>query len=210
VKDYIAKVKDAVRDLELEEVPVMLREALDAGEAPNMLLAGMCDGMAEVGKLFESGEYYLADLVLAGEVMKDGLEVLEPLLQSGEAQSKGTVVVCTVKGDVHDIGKNLVATMLKSSGFQVVDLGVDVEAEKVVDAVRSNGAGAVALSVLLTSMVDSIGDVVRALDAAGLRDEVKIAIGGACTTDELAERMKVDALGRDAVEAIRIFESFFA
>jgi 5-methyltetrahydrofolate--homocysteine methyltransferase len=210
VKDYIAKVKDAVRDLELEEVPVMLREALDAGEAPNMLLAGMCDGMAEVGKLFESGEYYLADLVLAGEVMKDGLEVLEPLLQSGEAQSKGTVVVCTVKGDVHDIGKNLVATMLKSSGFQVVDLGVDVEAEKVVDAVRSNGAGAVALSVLLTSMVDSIGDVVRALDAAGLRDGVKIAIGGACTTDELAERMKVDALGRDAVEAIRIFESFFA
>jgi 5-methyltetrahydrofolate--homocysteine methyltransferase len=125
-------------------------------------------------------------------------------------QSKGTVVVCTVKGDVHDIGKNLVATMLKSSGFQVVDLGVDVEAEKVVDAVRSNGAGAVALSVLLTSMVDSIGDVVRALDAAGLRDGVKIAIGGACTTDELAERMKVDALGRDAVEAIRIFESFFA
>jgi 5-methyltetrahydrofolate--homocysteine methyltransferase len=210
VKDYIAKVKDAVRDLELEEVPVMLREALDAGEAPNMLLAGMCDGMAEVGKLFESGEYYLADLVLAGEVMKDGLEVLEPLLQSGEAQSKGTVVVCTVKGDVHDIGKNLVATMLKSSGFEVIDLGVDVEAEKVVDAVRSNGAGAVALSVLLTSMVDSIGDVVRALDAAGLRDGVKIAIGGACTTDELAERMKVDALGRDAVEAIRIFESFFA
>jgi methanogenic corrinoid protein MtbC1 len=210
VEDYIAKVKVAVRDLELEEVPVMLREALDAGEAPNVLLAGMCDGMAEVGKLFESGEYYLADLVLAGEVMKDGLEVLEPLLQEGEAQSKGTVVVCTVKGDVHDIGKNLVATMLKSSGFEVVDLGVDVEAAKVVDAVRTNGAGAVALSVLLTSMVDSIGDVVRALDAAGLRDGVKIAIGGACTTDELAERMGVDALGRDAVEAVRIFESFFA
>ena len=210
MEDYVVKVKDAVRDLELEEVPVMLREALDAGEAANVLLAAMCDGMAECGKLFESGEYYLADLVLAGEVMKDGLEVLEPLLQTDEAQSKGTVVVCTVKGDVHDIGKNLVGTMLKSSGFEVVDLGVDVEASKVVDAVRSNGAGAVALSVLLTSMVNSIGDVVSALEAAGLRDGVKIAIGGACTTDELAERMGVDALGRDAVEAVRIFESFFA
>jgi methanogenic corrinoid protein MtbC1 len=210
VEDYDSKVKDAVRELELEEVPAMLGEALDAGASAETLLTAMCDGMTEVGGLFESGEYYLADLVLAGEIMKDGLEVLAPLLKADEAKSKGTVVVCTVKGDVHDIGKNLVAMMLTSSGFEVIDLGVDVDAVKVVDAVRSKGAGAVGLSVLLTPMVGSIGEVVRALEAAGLRDRVKIAIGGACTTDALASKMRVDALGLNAVEAVRIFESFFA
>ena len=119
-------------------------------------------------------------------------------------------MLCTVKGDIHDIGKNLVATMLSSAGYKVVDLGTDVSEDKIVEAVRSNNAGAVGLSVLLTPMVESIRDVVNALKAAGLRDQVKIAIGGACTTQELADKMGVDALGRDAVEAIRIFEGFFA
>ncbi len=208
MEDYIGKVKVVVRDLELEDTPDLLREALDAGITAPELLAAMCDGMSEVGSLFEKGEYYLADLVLAGEVMKDGLEVLEPLLEGCEAMAKGTVVLCTVKGDVHDIGKNLVATMLKSSGFEVIDLGVDVDAARVVDAVKFSGARGVGLSVLLTSMVDSIGEVVKELDSAGLRDQVKIAIGGACTTEELVRKMGVDALGRDAVEAVRIFESF--
>ncbi len=210
MEEYTEKVKAAVRDLELEDTPGLLHEALDAGVSAPELLAAMCGGMSEVGALFEKGEYYLADLVLAGEVMKDGLEVLEPLLEGGEATAKGTVVICTVKGDVHDIGKNLVGTMLKSGGFEVIDLGVDVDAAKIVDAVKSSGAKGVGLSVLLTSMVDSIREVVQALDSAGLRGQVKIAIGGACTTDELAEKMGVDALGRDAVEAVRIFESFMA
>jgi methylmalonyl-CoA mutase cobalamin-binding domain/chain len=210
MEDYEGKVKDAVRDLELEQVPVMLAEALDAGAGAEGLLNAMCDGMTEVGGLFESGEYFLADLVLAGEIMKDGLELLAPLLKADEVKSKGTVVVCTVKGDVHDIGKNLVVMMLTSSGFEVIDLGVDVDPSKVVDAVRSKGAGAVGLSVLLTPMVGSIGEVVEALQDAGLRDRVKIAIGGACTTEALASKMGVDALGRSAVEAVRIFESFFS
>ena len=209
VEDYNGKVKEGVRDLELEEVPGLLREALGAGVTADELLGAMCAGMSEVGSLFEQGEYYLADLVLAGEVMKDGLEVLKPLLDAGKATSKGTVVICTVKGDVHDIGKNLVGMMLKSSGFEVIDLGVNVDPLKVVEAVKSNGAGAVGLSVLLTSMVASVGEVVKALDVAGLRENVKIAIGGACTTEQVVEQMGVDALGRDAVEAVRIFESFF-
>jgi 5-methyltetrahydrofolate--homocysteine methyltransferase len=140
--------------------------------------------------------------------MKEGLEVLEPRLQAGSMGVKGAVVLCTVKGDVHDIGKNLVGTMLSSTGYEVIDLGTDVPEDKVVEAVRANNAVAVGLSVLLTPMVESIGAVVRALEAAGLRDQIKIAIGGACTTDELARRMGVDAVGRDAVEAVRIFDGF--
>ncbi|MDI7253161.1 MAG: cobalamin-dependent protein, partial [Actinomycetota bacterium] len=123
---------------------------------------------------------------------------------------KGTVVLCTVKGDIHDIGKNLVGTMLKSAGFRVVDLGVDVPAERVVEAARSESAFAVGLSVLLTTMTGSIGEVVEALRRAGLRDGVKVAIGGACTTPEMVERYGVDALGRDAVEAVRIFSEWAA
>jgi 5-methyltetrahydrofolate--homocysteine methyltransferase len=197
-------------ELDLDAIAPAVQSALDAGEEPSLILANMADGMAAVGELFESGEYFLADLVLAGEGMKEGLEVLEPHLKADAMGQKGTVVLCTVKGDIHDIGKNLVATMLSSAGYKIIDLGTDVHADKVVEAVRENQAGAVGLSVLLTPMVDSIGAVVSALKAAGLRDQVKIAIGGACTTQELADKMGVDALGRDAVEAIRIFEGFFS
>jgi 5-methyltetrahydrofolate--homocysteine methyltransferase len=208
--EQLDKVKVALTELDLDAIAPAVKEALDDGEDPTLILASMADGMAAVGELFEKGEYFLADLVLAGEGMKEGLEVLEPHLEAGTTGQKGTVVLCTVKGDIHDIGKNLVATMLSSAGYNVVDLGTDVPEDKVVDAVRANQAGAVGLSVLLTPMVGSIGDVVSALEEAGLRDQVKIAIGGACTTQELADRMGVDALGRDAVEAIRIFDGFFS
>jgi dimethylamine corrinoid protein len=202
------KLKKAVAELEIDDIAPLVTQALDEGETPTAVLGDMCQGMGVVGELFEKGEYYLADLVLAGEGMKEGLEVLEPLLKAGETGGKGTVVLCTVKGDIHDIGKNLVATMLSSSGFKVVDLGSDVSEAEVVEAVRSNNAQAVGLSVLLTSMVQSIADVVKALESAGLRQQVKIAIGGACTTQELVDKMGVDAMGRDAVEAVRIFEGF--
>ena len=205
--EYLEKAKKAITDLELEDIEKIVSSALDAGEEPQAVLDAMCAGMGAVGDLFEEGEYFLADLVLAGEVMKDGLKVLEPHLEVDSMGKKGTVVIFTVKGDVHDIGKNLVGTMLSTSGFNVIDLGVDVPKEKVVEAVRENSAQAIGMSILLTSMVDSISDVVSALSAAGLRDNVKIAIGGACTTQQLADKMGVDALGRDAVEAVRIFES---
>lgn len=163
--------------------------------------------MTGVGELFEKGEYFLADLVLAGEGMKEGLEVLEPRLEADSMGAKGAIVLCTVKGDIHDIGKNLVSTMLSTAGYRVIDLGSVVAADEVVKAVRANQAVAVGLSVLITPMVKSVGEVVSALKAAGLREKVKIAIGGACTTQELADAMGVDAIGRDAVEAVRIFDS---
>lgn len=207
--EKLDELKKAMVDLDLDAISPLVREALDAGEEPDLVLASMADGMAGVGELFEKGEYFLADLVLAGEGMKEGLEVLEPRLGARSVGRKGTVVLCTVKGDIHDIGKNLVGTMLNAAGFNVVDLGTDVGEERVVEAVRENEAGAIGLSVLLTPMVASISDVVRALEEAGLRGKVKIAIGGACTTPELVERTGVDAVGNDAVEAVRIFEGFF-
>jgi methylmalonyl-CoA mutase cobalamin-binding domain/chain len=206
--EQLEKLKQAMADLEIDDIAPLVREGLDAGLPATDILGQMCAGMTTVGELFEKGEYYLADLVLAGEGMKEGLEVLEPHLKAGDTGLKGTVVLCTVKGDIHDIGKNLVATMLSSSGFTVVDLGTDVHESAIVEAVRSNNAQAVGLSVLLTSMVQSIGEVVQALTSAGLRQQVKIAIGGACTTQELCDKMGADAVGRDAVEAVRLFEGF--
>ncbi|MGQ9536090.1 MAG: cobalamin-dependent protein, partial [Actinomycetota bacterium] len=184
--EYLESITKSLADLDPDsDIPAMVRQALDAGESPTDILRAMSEGMVEVGKRFEAGEYFLADLVLAGEEMKEGLEVLEPHLRAEDTGGKGTVVLCTVKGDIHDIGKNLVGTMLRSAGFRVVDLGVDVPAERVVEAVRSESAFAVGLSVLLTTMTDSIGEVVEALREAGLREGVRVAIGGACTTPEL-------------------------
>ncbi|MBC7252905.1 MAG: cobalamin B12-binding domain-containing protein [Actinobacteria bacterium] len=208
--DYNDKVRRFLADLEVDDLGSLVKEALQSGVKATDLLSAMSEGMVEVGKRFESGEYYLADLVLAGEMMKEGLKALEPHLTAVEAGKRGTVVLCTVKGDIHDIGKNLVGTMLKSAGFRVIDLGVDVPAERVVEAVRSESAFAVGLSVLLTTMTGSIGEVVEALRGAGLRDGLKIAIGGACTTPEMVERYGVDAMGRDAVEAVRIFSGWAA
>ncbi len=207
---YQSKITEVISKTGLEEITPLLQEAIDAGEDPPSLLSAMSAGMVKVGEFFEQGEYFLADLVLAGEVMKEGLKVLEPHLSEDSTGQKGTVVLCTVKGDIHDIGKNLVANMLTSAGFKVVDLGADIDAHRVVEAVRAHSAMAVGLSVLLTPMVNSIADVVRALKNAGLRENVKIAIGGACTTPELARSMGVDAVGRDPMEAVRIFESFLS
>ncbi|MBC7231369.1 MAG: cobalamin B12-binding domain-containing protein [Actinobacteria bacterium] len=210
MEDYLERVRQALADLEADDLAALLTEALQAGVGATDLLAAMSEAMVEVGRRFEAGEYFLADLVLAGEEMKVGVAVLEPHLTAGDRGQKGTVVLCTVKGDIHDIGKNLVGTMLSSAGFRVVDLGVDVPAEKVVEAVKANSARAVGLSVLLTTMVGSIGEVVVSLERAGLREGVKVAVGGACVTDEVVERYGADAMGRDAVEAVRIFSGWVA
>ncbi len=207
--DKIAKVRETLVELEIENIQAVIKEALDAGAAPlDIAIKGLGDGMKEIGELFQSEEYYLADLVLAGEAMKDGMAILEPLLGGEIETKKGPVIVFTVKGDIHDIGKNLVATMLSAAGFKVIDLGVDVPESKVVEALRESGSTLVGMSILITPMISSIGDVVDAIREAGLRDKVKIAIGGACTTQEIVEKFGLDALGRDAVDAVRIFEEW--
>ncbi len=208
----VARVRETVTDLDIDSVAARVREAMQAGAAPlDVLTDGLSAGVRLVGERFQAGEYYLTELVLAGEVMKEGLAPLEPLLKQAGAsvQSKGTVVLTTVEGDIHDIGKNLVGTMLRAAGFTVVDLGVDVPAARIVEAVRRNQAGVVALSVLLTPMVGQLETVIEALTEAGLRAQVKIVIGGACTSARLAQEMDCDAYGPDAVAAVQICEELF-
>jgi len=210
-EEAIGRVLEAVADLDIDGVAARVREALQAGGEPRTVLNdGLSAGMRVVGERFEAGDYYLTDLVLAGEVMKAGLVPLEPLLTATDVRGKGTVVLATVKGDIHEIGKRLVGTMLRAAGFEVVDLGVDVPAARIVEAVRAHRAGIVALSVLLTPMVGQLQAVVEALTEAGLRSRVKIIIGGACTTPRLAAEMDCDAHGPDAVAAVRICEGLLA
>jgi methanogenic corrinoid protein MtbC1 len=208
VEDLLEPITRAVADLGLEAITPLLQRALARGLEAPALLEAMNAGMITVGRRFEEGEYFLADLVLAGETMKEGLKIIEPHFEVPRGGAERGVVLCTVRGDVHDIGKNLVGTMLRSANFAVIDLGKDVAPDRVVEAVRRTGARALGLSVLLTPMVSSVAEVLSALEAAGLRRRVRVAIGGACTTPELGQRLGVEAVGRDPIEAIRIFQSF--
>jgi methanogenic corrinoid protein MtbC1 len=207
--DALEKVRKTLVELDIENIESVVEEALEAGISPlDIALKGLGAGMKEIGELFQSEEYYLADLVLAGETMKEAMAIIDPLISADAETLKGPVVIFTVKGDIHDIGKNLVGTMLAAAGFKVIDLGVDVAESRVVEVLKESGATLVGMSVLITPMIGSIGDVVDAIREAGLRDSVKIAIGGACTTEELVTRYGLDALGRDAVDAVRIFEQW--
>jgi 5-methyltetrahydrofolate--homocysteine methyltransferase len=211
VEQAVERVLEAVADLDIDGVAARVQEALQAGAEPRAVLnRGLSAGMRVVGERFEGSEYYLTDLVLAGEVMKAGLVPLEPLLKATDGRAKGTVVLATVEGDIHEIGRNLVGTMLRAAGFEVVDLGVDVPAARIVEAVRESDAGVVGLSVLLTPMVGQLRAVVEALTEAGLRARVKVVVGGACTTPRLVEEMDCDAHGRDAVAAVRVCEELMA
>jgi len=209
--EVIRGVLDAVTNLEIDDVAARVREALAAGAEPLAVLEqGLSAGMRVVGNRFEAGSYYLTELVLAGEVMKAGLVPLTPFLERTSHQDKGIVLLATVKGDIHDIGKNLVGTMLRAAGFEVVDLGADVSPQRIVDEARRTKAKVVGLSVLLTPMVQQLRATVEALSESGLRSQVRIAIGGACTTPDLAEAMGVDAHGADAAAAVRLCERLCA
>jgi methylmalonyl-CoA mutase cobalamin-binding domain/chain len=204
----IRNVFQTTADLDIDNIASSVQQALDKGIEPLQVLGeGLAAGMRMVGERFEHGEYYLTDLVLAGEVMKQGLAILEPHLAGGTLKSSGTIVLATVKGDIHEIGKNLVQTMLRSAGYTVIDLGVDVAAKRIVQTARQYKAQVVGLSVLLTPMVGEIKNVIDSLSEAGLRSQVKVVIGGACTTPELAQKMGCDGHGADAVKAVRLCES---
>ena len=208
-RDAIKSVLDSVVSLDIDAVAGQVGAALEAGAGPRAVLNdGLSAGMRVVGERFQSGEYFLTELLLAGEVMKAGLVPLEPLLTHTDVQGKGTVVLATVRGDIHDMGKNLVGMMLNASGFEVIDLGSDVAAVKIVDAVRAHSAKIVGLSMLLTPMVVSLRSTVEEITRAGLRDQVKVILGGACTTPGLAREMGCDGHGEDAMAAVYLCESF--
>ncbi|HJX12022.1 MAG TPA: cobalamin-dependent protein [Dehalococcoidales bacterium] len=192
-------------DLKEDEAVAIVRERLNAGEDPLRILDDASRAMETVGKRFSSGEYFIPDLVYSGEILKSINELVKPKLAKGGAARKGgKVIVGTVAGDIHDIGKDIVVFMLDVSGFEVYDLGVDVPAKKFVEKIKESGAPIVGLSGFLTLAYDAMKQTVQAIKDAGLRDKVKIMIGGGQITDEITKFTGADAYGKDAVAGVTL------
>lgn len=196
-------LKGQMEDVE-EAVAAALAEGTKAGE---LLDEAMIPAMAEVGRLFEANEYYVPEMLISARAMKAGLAILRPTLVEEDIEPKGKVVLGTVKGDLHDIGKNLVSIMIEGAGFEIIDLGVDVSPEDFVQAAQENEADAIGLSALLTTTMPSMQDTVEALEEAGMRDKVKVVIGGAPVTQKYADEIGADGYGRDAAAAANLVQS---
>ena len=178
-------------------------KALDGGAtALDILNKGVMPGMAVVGEKFKNGEYYLPEVIIAARVMKAVTEQVGPHLAESDRPSAGKVVIGTVQGDLHDLGKNLVGMMLEGAGFQVEDLGIDVTPERFAEVVKESGADVVGLSALLTTTMPVLGETIKALEAAGVRDKVKVMVGGAPVTKEYAEEVGADGYAPDAASAV--------
>ena len=183
-------------------VTTLVTEALDEGVTPKRILEeGLISGMGIIGAKFKNNEVYVPEVLIAARAMHGGLEILEPKLAETGVEPAGRIVLGTVKGDLHDIGKNLVGMMLKGGGFQVLDLGTDVDAQKFVETVKTSGKCVVAMSALLTTTMPQMADVIKALKEAGL-SEAKVMIGGAPVTQNYADDIGADGYAPDAASAV--------
>jgi len=197
--DLLDDLLDAVVHGNQKQAIALTGKLMATGADPQEILnEGLIAGMTEVGDRFKCGDYFVPEMLIAARAMKSGLELLRPQLVDTGVKPVGTVVLGTVRGDLHDIGKNLVGMFLEGAGFKVVDLGVDVPAEKFVNAVKENNATVVGMSALLTTTMAYTLDVINALQAANLRDKVKVIVGGAPITEEWAKRIGADAFAVDA------------
>ncbi len=204
----IDAIYDAVLGGDIPGAPKLVQAALELGvEAETILNEGMIAAMAEVGVQYECGDIYVAEMFISAKALQAALAVLRPHLRSANVQAKGKVVLGTVKGDMHDIGKNLVAMMLEGAGFDVQDLGADVHPSKFVEAVGASHPDVVALSALLTTTMPSMKSTIDALAAAGLRDRVKIMVGGAPVNQDYADAIGADGYAQDASQAAALAKS---
>lgn len=198
------KLKVAISEMDDETAMDIINEVVatkgDAGQA----VAACQEGMEIVGKMFESGDYFVGDLIFAGELMGQATEALRPLLASDSSEDLGKIILCTVAGDIHDIGKNIVKAMMGAAGFEVVDLGVDVAPADIVAAVKEHDAKIIGLSGILTLAVDSMKDTVQALKEAGIRDDVHVILGGNPVTDQVCKDAGADAWTTNPQEGVAI------
>jgi 5-methyltetrahydrofolate--homocysteine methyltransferase len=207
VKEIFEAVKEGNNQLSKQKV----QQALEAGVPPvDILNQGMIDAMADVGRLFEEGEFFVPEMLIAARAMQGGMAVLKPHLQEGDVKSAGKVVIGTVKGDLHDIGKNLVSMMLEGAGFEITDLGTDVAPDRFVSTVQDGGHDIVALSALLTTTMPNMKATIDAFQSAGIRDKVKVIIGGAPVTDAYAKQIGADGFSPDASRAVHLAKSLQA
>jgi 5-methyltetrahydrofolate--homocysteine methyltransferase len=211
MENVLEVIREAIMEGDMPLAQEKVQEAIDAGVAPgDILQEGLVSAMAEVGRLFEEGEYFVPEMLIAARAMKAGLALLRPLLVAADVKPAGKVAAGTVKGDLHDIGKNLVCMMLEGAGFEIVDLGVDVGPDKFLDAVVNQGVDVVAMSALLTTTMPNMKGTVDALKEAGVRDKVKVIIGGAPVTDAYAAEIGADGYAPDASRAVALARSLVA
>jgi 5-methyltetrahydrofolate--homocysteine methyltransferase len=205
----LSKLYDAILSGDHKAAIGITREAIDAGTDAMQLVSGyMVPAMDEVGRRFECEEYFVPELLLSGRAMKSALELLRPLLAAAGAEPAGRAVIGTVKGDLHDIGKNLVGAMLEGAGLEVIDLGADVEPSVFVQTVKDRKPHLVCLSALLTVTMPAMKTTIAALENAGVRNSVKVLVGGAPITREFAETIGADAYGESATAAVTLARRF--
>jgi 5-methyltetrahydrofolate--homocysteine methyltransferase len=200
----LGKITEAVLSLEAEDTRNSCEEALKAGIEVSEIVEAMAKGARILGEKYDQREIFLSELILAGECLKEGLKVIEPQLKASQVKRVGKIVLGTVKGDIHEIGKNIVGMMLTSAGFEVVDLGVDVPPEKFAEAVEQEKPNILGLSCLLSTSLPQIEETIKIMVERGIRGKVKIIVGGNPVTDEYAEKIGADGYGENAVEAVKV------
>lgn len=197
------QLHEAILNGKLEPAVEITRQALDEGVEPKTIINDyMIKAMGEIGQRFQEGKAFVPQLLMSARAMKGALELIKPLLQGDASSSVGKVVIGTVKGDLHDIGKNLVASMLEGSGFEVINIGIDMPAEKFVEAVQEHNADILCMSALLTTTMPYMKNVIEAVEAAGMRNKVKIMVGGAPITQSYADQIGADGYSDNANSAV--------
>lgn len=196
-------ITEAIRDGNSYDIEELVQSSLDSGNDPHEVFKAMISGLDKCGKLFEKREFFLTDLMMAGEAFTKGMEVVEPHLAHTSIGLAGKVLLGTVVGDVHDIGKNLVGFLLKSAGFEVIDIGTDNDTESFLQAVKEHQPDVLGMSALLTTTMLGMGDIIKAMDEEGLRKKTKVIIGGGPVSKHFAEQIGADAYASDAVEGVK-------
>jgi 5-methyltetrahydrofolate--homocysteine methyltransferase len=211
MSEQLAKLAEIIISGKVDEVAKLTQELINAGTDPEIVLSqGLMPGMEVVGQRFKACEMYIPEVLRSAKAMSKGTELLRPLLSETQATGAGKFVIGTVQGDLHDIGKNLVAMMFEGAGFQVVNLGIDLEAQVFVDAVKEHHPDILGLSALLTTTMPRMAEAISALKEAGIRDQVKIIVGGAPVTAEYAEKIGADAYGPNAAMAVETGKALLA
>jgi len=203
MSELLGKMAESLIAGKVDEVTELTKEALDGGSSPQDILEqGLLAGMEVVGKRFKANEMFIPEVLRCAKCMHGAMEILRPLLVKAGVKTAGTFVIGTVKGDLHDIGKNLVGMMFEGAGFQVIDLGIDLEPQEFIDALKEHKATLLGMSALLTTTMPKMGETINAIKEAGIRDQIKIMIGGAPVTAEYAKDIGADAYASNAASAV--------
>jgi len=205
MRPILERISDSFAEItSIEEVRNLTEAALTEGISPVEIMRSMSNGLRSAGLKYEQGEFFLSELIMSGIMAQEVSNILRPRMPSSSTSSLGKVVIGTVKGDIHDLGKNLVSMLLSSSGFEVVDLGVDVSTDKFVDALQAGGAKIGAMSCLLTTAMNEMRTTMKRLEETGARENVKILVGGRPITFDFAKEIRADGYGEDAIQALNV------